>query len=207
MPEDKWLNWSRQLMTIVQAGLTYSENPYDIERYHQLQRINAEMLAAHSDGELAKMQGILRAEKGYATPKVDVRGVIFSAEDEILLVRERSDGKWTLPGGWADVNETPAECVAKEVREESGYEVSVQKLLAVWDKSKHRHPPSLFYTYKLFFRCEIVGGAPAESLETSGVAFFREGDYPPLSQDRTTVNQLERLYEHYRQPDLPTDFD
>ncbi|MCB0307182.1 MAG: NUDIX domain-containing protein, partial [Calditrichaeota bacterium] len=163
-------------------------------------------IAGHSNLPPAQIVDILRREAGYPTPKVDVRGAVFR-NNQILLVRERSDGRWTLPGGWADVNETPAECVVKEVREESGYHTRAVKLLAVWDKSQHSHPEHFFHTYKLFFRCEITGGAPAESLETDGVDFFNEDNLPPLSTDRTTPEQIRRMFVHYRNPDLATEFD
>ncbi|MCB0291014.1 MAG: NUDIX hydrolase [Calditrichaeota bacterium] len=202
----QWLRWAKRLNAIAQAGLTYSEGPYDLERYHQLRDIAGEIIAGHSNLPPAQIVDILRREAGYPTPKVDVRGAVFR-NNQILLVRERSDGRWTLPGGWADVNETPAECVVKEVREESGYHTRAVKLLAVWDKSQHSHPEHFFHTYKLFFRCEITGGAPAESLETDGVAFFNEDSLPPLSIDRTTSEQIRRMFVHYRNPDLATEFD
>lgn len=202
----QWLIWAKRLNAIAQTGLTYSEGPYDLERYHQLRDIAAEIIAAHTDLPSAKIVEILRREAGYPTPKVDVRGAVFH-NHQILLVRERSDGRWTLPGGWADVNETPAECVVKEVREESGYRTRAVKLLAVWDKSWHSHPEHFFHTYKLFFRCEITGGAPEESLETDGVDFFSEDSLPPLSIDRTTPEQIRRMFVHYRNPELATEFD
>jgi ADP-ribose pyrophosphatase YjhB (NUDIX family) len=143
---------------------------------------------------------------GYATPKLDVRGVVFR-ENGILLVKEREDGGWTLPGGWADVGESPADATVREVREESGFETRAVKLLAVYDRNRHGHTPIPFHAYKLFFRCEIIGGAPATSVETEGVDCFGEDSLPPLSISRVTPAQIHRFFEHLRNPGWPTEFD
>jgi ADP-ribose pyrophosphatase YjhB (NUDIX family) len=206
-PSPRWLEWCSRLQALAQTGLTFARDPYDIERYQALQKIAAEMLAAGTEADLTKIQNFLATDSGYATPKVDVRGVVFR-DGKILLVRERSDGKWTLPGGWADVNESPAENVVREIREESGFETCVVKLLAVFDRSKHPHKPAFpFHVYKLFLHCEITGGAATQSSETDGVDFFAETELPELSSTRITQAQIHRLFEHQRQPNLPTDFD
>ena len=142
----------------------------------------------------------------HATPKVDVRGAVFQAH-RVLLVRERSDGLWTLPGGWAEVGESPAETVVREIREESGFETQVCKLVALYDRNKHAHPPMLFHVYKAFFLCDLVGGSASPSLETSEVAFFGWKDIPQLSTARVTVRQIERLFAHHANRGLPTEFD
>ena len=154
-----------------------------------------------------RIVSLFARESGYATPKVDVRGVVFR-DDGILLVKEREDGGWTLPGGWADVNESPREAVEREVVEESGYRVRATKLLAVLDRSKHPHvPPFPFHIYKLFILCDLIGGDAAASMETEEVGFFPENGTPELSISRTTPSQVARLFEHHRQPGLATDFD
>jgi len=204
--EPKWLEWSQKLQAIAQNGLTYSEGVYDIERYKQLQAIATEIMATYSDVEHSYLLDLFSGEVGYATPKVDVRGAIFR-DDTILLVKERADGLWTLPGGWADVGESPSEVVVKEVYEESGYQTRATKLLAVYDRDKQGHPPFPFYVYKLFFQCELIGGSPSSSIETEAVDFFPEDALPELSIGRVTPTQIARLFQHYRQPDLPTDFD
>ena len=135
-----------------------------------------------------------------------MRGAVFQ-DDAILLVKERSDGLWTLPGGWADINESPRQCVEKEIWEESGYRATAVKLLAVYDRNLHLHPPIPWHTYKLFFLCQLDGGAPAHSLETNGVGFFREDELPPLSVMRVTLEQINRMFDHARHPDWPTDFE
>jgi ADP-ribose pyrophosphatase YjhB (NUDIX family) len=166
-------------------------------------------MAQHTGLEVRGIEAMFTQQTGYATPKVDVRGAVFR-DGRILLVRETADGdRWTLPGGWADVNESPAEAVVKEVREEAGLEVRAFKLGAVLDRSRHAHKPIYpFHIWKLFFLCEITGGEIRTGPETSEVAFFAEADLPAdLSTSRVLPPQLKRMFKHMRQPDLPTDFD
>jgi ADP-ribose pyrophosphatase YjhB (NUDIX family) len=202
----KWLDWSQRLQAIAQTGLNYATDPFDVERYKEMREIAAEMTAAFSDAEVSEMRSLFAGEVGHATPKVDVRGVVFRG-DAVLLVRERSEGLWTLPGGWADIGESATEATVREVFEESGYRTRVVKLLAVYDRNKHPHPPYPFHAYKLFFQCELVGGAPVMSVETDGIEFFRENELPELSVMRVTPGQITRFFAHYRHPDWPTDFD
>ncbi len=202
-----WLGWATRLQAIAQNGLLYARDPFDQERYASLQTIAAEMMAAGSDVPVEKIETLFGEQVGYATPKVDVRGVVFR-DDRILLVRELSDGGWTLPGGWADPLESPSEAVVREVREESGFETVAEKLLAVYDRSKHPHePPFPFHVYKLFVGCRLTGGEAAGGIETNGVAFFAEVALPPLSVSRVTEGQIRRFFAHQRHPDWPTDFD
>lgn len=207
-PNDfNWIAWCSRLQAIAQTGLTYAQDAYDIERYKSIREIAAEMLASGAGAGMAVTRNLLGSDSGYATPKVDVRGVVFR-DDTILLVRERSDGKWTLPGGWADVNESPAENVVREIFEESGFQTRVLKLLAVFDRSKHPHEPAFpFHVYKLFLHCEIIGGAATSSSETDGADFFAEDGLPELSLTRITSGQIHRMFEHHRNPNLPADFD
>ena len=202
-----WLIYAQRLAALAQSGMAYCRNPYDLERYHQLQEIAAQMIAEGSAEPVQQIQGLLHNQAGYATPKIDVRGVIFR-ENKILLVRELADGgRWTLPGGWVDVGEPPSLAVEREVREESGYEVKATKLLAVYDRELHGHPPHLFHTYKIFILCELVGGCPAESLETGGADFFPPDALPELSLSRVTPDEIQRMFEHHADPNLPTDLD
>jgi ADP-ribose pyrophosphatase YjhB (NUDIX family) len=204
--EDHWLQWARALQAIAQNGLAYAENHFDRERYEAVRHIAAEMMAAHSDVEVDYVYDLFSQQVGAATPKVDVRAAVFR-DDAILLVKERSDGLWTLPGGWADVNEPPGQAVVREVYEESGFRTSAVKLLAFYDRDLHGHPPYPFHVYKVFFLCELIGGAPTPSEETEAVAFFRQGALPDLSLTRVTSQQISRLFEHYRHPNWPADFD
>jgi ADP-ribose pyrophosphatase YjhB (NUDIX family) len=203
----KWLNWSKRLQAIGQNGLTFASDPFDVERYEAVREIAAEMLAQGSGLSIDTVRGILTQEQGYATPKVDVRGVVFQ-EGKLLMVRERSDGKWTLPGGWADPCASPGENVAREIREESGYEARAERIVAVLDRSKHPHEPVFaFHLYKIFILCALVGGTETVSAETDGVGFFDEANLPELSITRVTRGQVLRMFEHYRNPELPPDFD
>lgn len=202
----QWLVWAQQLQAIAQSGLTYTRNPFEKERYQEVREIAAEIIAAHTHLDITAIKDSFLYEKGYATPKVDVRGVVFD-QDRILLVKERKDGCWTLPGGWVDVGEPPSESVVREIREESGYLTRVVKLLALYDRNKHGHPPSLYHIYKVYFMCELIGGSAAESLETAGAQFFAADELPPLSLPRITPELIARFFEHRLHPDWPTDFD
>ena len=204
--DPKWLEWAKRLQAIAQTGLSYSQDSFDIERYESAREIAAEIVAAHSDADIDYVRDLFTGEVGHATPKVDVRGVAFR-DDAVLLVRETANGLWTLPGGWVDVNESPSEAVVREVYEESGYRTRAVKLLALYDRNKHSHPPHLYHIYKLFFHCELTGGAPSQSVETDGVGFFREDNIPDLSPPHITPAQITRCFEHYRHPNWRADFD
>lgn len=202
-----WINWTTRLQAIAQNGLTFSRDDYDIKRYTEIREIVAEMLAGAGNCDLPVIRSLLAADSGYTTPKVDVRGVVFRG-DSLLLVKERSDGLWTLPGGWADVCASPAENVVREMFEESGFRTRTQKLLAVFDRGKHPHEPQFpFHVYKMFIQCEIVCGEATISNETDEIGFFAEAALPPLSVTRVTPWQIQRMFEHHRNPNLPTDFD
>ena len=209
MTDPDWLLWAREDQAVAQTGLTFCRDPYDRERYEQLSGLAARMFAARSDAEPERIAALFSGESGYATPKVDVRGAVFDSEGRILMVREASDnGRWTLPGGWADVTGTPAENVVKEVREESGYLVRATKLAACWDRTRQGHASGVFACAKLFFVCELAGGAAATSLETSEVVWFARDDVPDdLSTARTLRRQILRMFDHHADPRLPTDFD
>ncbi|HTB72142.1 MAG TPA: NUDIX hydrolase [Polyangiaceae bacterium] len=201
-----WLARAQRLQFIAQAGLTYSRDPYDRERFEQIQAMAAEILAEGAGAPPSEVLSMLQLEKGYATPKVDIRVAVFEG-GRVLLVREASDGRWSLPGGWADVGDTPSAVAVREAKEESGYDVRVTKLLAVLDKSTHDPSPGLWYTYKIFFRGELTGGAPLTGHETEEVGWFGRDELPALSIARNTPGQLARLFEHFDAPDLPADFD
>ena len=206
--ESRWLEWARRLMALSQSGLTYSENDFERERYEHVREIAAQMMASQSEESFERITNLFAGEKGYATPKLDGRGVVFDEQGRLLLVKELRDGGWTLPGGFADVGDSPSEAVEREVRKETGYEVKAVKLLALWDRSKHGHlPPRPWHLYKIFFRCELVGGAPKDSHETAEPRFFAEDEIPPLSLGRTTPKQVARMFEHLRHPEWPAEFD
>lgn len=198
---------ARKLQAVAQTGLTYATGDYDRERYQTVSDLAAELLALQCATPPATFRQLFAQQDGYATPKVDVRAAVFR-DGKVLLVREASDGLWTMPGGWADVNNSPTEAVEREAFEESGFRVKARKLAAVYDRARHPHePPFPFHIYKLFFLCEIVGGASATSAETLAVDFFAPDVLPPLSLTRIVPSQVLRLFEHARNPSMPTDFD
>ena len=203
----QWLEWVRRLQSVAQTGLEYAKDPYDRQRYDEIRRIAAD-IAAKSDGlpDVEPVLNLFKNEMGYATPKVDLRIAVFD-QSRILLVKERSDSLWTLPGGWADVGESPAIAARREVREESGYEVVIKKLAAVLDRDRHSHPQLAYHVYKLFFIGELCGGQARESIETSDVEFFSENAIPPLSLTRVIPEQIRHMFAHFRNPALPTSFD
>jgi ADP-ribose pyrophosphatase YjhB (NUDIX family) len=207
--EPEWLTWTRELQALAQTGLAFTRDPYDRERYEILRAITSRMMAARTDLSADRIEALFANERGYATPKIDVRGAAFDDRGRLLMVREVEDhGRWTLPGGWADVNLTPAENVVKEVREETGFDVTVRKLAAVWDRTRQGHPASPFACFKLFFICDVVAGVATIGLETSEVAWFGQGALPAdLSLGRVLRQQLDRMFEHARNPGLSTDFE
>ena len=209
MSDPRWLDWSRELQAIAQTGLTFSTDPYDRERYERLRDLAASMLAAHTEAPVERIADLLRGESGYATPKIDIRAAVFDDRDRLLFVREAMDqDRWTLPGGWADVNLTPAQNALKEVREESGYEARIVKLAAAWDRQRQGHPASLWSCLKMFFICEVAGGAARTSHETTGVAWFAQHEVPTdLSLGRVLPVQIGRMFAHRANPALPVEFD
>lgn len=204
----EWLGWVRKLRAIAQSGLTYAKDPYDVERYEQVRMIAAEIAASRSEAPASRIDDLFGSELGYATPKLDIRALVLDEKGDVLLVKEKEDGRWTLPGGWVDVGEAPSEAVEREVKEESGYRIRAVRLLALWDRDKHPHPPIPFHVYKIVFQCELLGGAPlAASTETDGVGFFPEEALPVLSLGRVTSGQIERLIERATDRGGTADFD
>ena len=215
--EPKWLDFAQRLQAIAQSGLSYDPHIFDRERYEELLAITAEMVSTYSDMDVPVIEDLFTVQMGHATPKVDVRGVVFH-DQKILLVRENLDGgRWTIPGGWADINEAPSEATVREVYEETGYQTQATKLLALYDRRLHGHGPHLFHIYKIFFLCDLTSDEPAQAqihnqsasyVETGDATFFGEDDIPQdLSVGRVTHAQIKRFFEHLRHPDWPTDFD
>jgi ADP-ribose pyrophosphatase YjhB (NUDIX family) len=201
-----------ELAAMAQNGLTYATDRYDLARYQRLRTAAAELLSLLDGSEAADWQSLLVAESGHATPKVDVRGALFDDAGRVLLVREQRDGRWTLPGGWADVLDPPSAAVSREVAEEAGLRVRVTRLVAVHDGSRHNgHGAGPFHIYKLFFLVDRIdrGQAPVPGLdgETTGADFFSLDALPELSTRRTTADQIQLVWRHHRDPALPTVFD
>ena len=207
MDDPFWLTIARELQAIAQTGLTFSEDSFDRQRYQRIRELASTIFAEGSGANLEKVLDLFSREVGYPTPKVDVRGAAFR-DGRILLVREITDGKWTLPGGWADVNQSARECVEREIREESGFEARATKLAAVYDYRRQGNiSPHPYSIYKLFFLCELTGGEARASLETSAVEFFALDALPELSSGRANTAQIGRMFAHRREPNLSTEFD
>ncbi len=194
-----WLTIAKRLEALAQTGLSYSQNDYDLERYEEIREISHQIFHHYTDDPVENIRNFFSNEKGYPTPKVDVRGVIFR-NDKILLIQEKLDHLWALPGGWADIGLSPREVVIKEVREEAGLDVKPDRLLAVFDKNKHGHPPSPLHVYKLMILCIDNGGNPFPGMETLDAGFYNLNELPPLSLERNTTDQLKTLFKLYKNP-------
>ncbi len=188
--EDRLVNYLKSVRATADTGLFYSNSDYDRDRYEQLQAMTDEVLAAYAGEEVSVVSNFFRKLDDYKTPNVDVRAIVLNENDQLLMVQERMDGKWTVPGGWADIGLTPTENVEKEVKEETGLEVGVQRLLAVWDKRMHPHPPQPHYVYKMVFLCEPLGGTLQKAFDTLDVGWFDVMDLPELSEDRMLEGQI-----------------
>lgn len=199
-----WLKWLQTLTTVSQRGLAYSKDPYDLENYTKVREVCAEMAEHGAPEGMPAVRPILDAQTGYPTPKVDVRAVVVK-NGQLLFVKETQDGKWALPGGWADLGVSPASVATKEVHEEAGFEVTATRLLGVFGKQLDSQ--RVFSVYKLIFHCELVGGAAKPSHETSEVAFFSRDALPPLSMHRTHPRHLEQIFLRLDDPTLPTYFE
>ena len=200
-----WLDWARQIQAIAQIGLTYAEIPYDRERYEQLAALAVEIFSQYTGEDSVAVAKALTAQPGYVTPKVDVRGACFR-DGKLLLVRERSDGCWCLPGGWADVGDVPSESVVREIHEEAGYEAVSRKLVGIFDANRSE-PMAANHAYKLVFLCEITGGAGQPNHETDGVAFFGPHELPALSRARSDERVLAECFAHLADPQRHSWFD
>jgi ADP-ribose pyrophosphatase YjhB (NUDIX family) len=207
MQSSQLLAYAQRLQSIAQAGLTYAANAYDVERYSEIRDLSVKFLQELTDEPFEKIVRVFAYETGYQTPKVDIRAVLFRGKNEILLVKEKIDNnRWTLPGGWADIGYTPSEVAVKEVKEEAGLDAKAVRLLALLDKREHGHPPEPWYVYKIFIRCEVVGGELIhDTTETGGAQWFgkEEALKLDLSTARVTADQLKLLFPFATNPDLP----
>jgi ADP-ribose pyrophosphatase YjhB (NUDIX family) len=201
-----WLEWAREIQALSQTGLTYSSSDYDTQRYRRLMEIAAEIVSRHAGLPAEQLLSDFALQPGYATPKVDVRGAVVR-DGQILLVQERTDERWCMPGGWADVGDLPSGTVVREVWEESGFHVVPRKVVGVFDANRSGRPLELYHAYKVVFLCDITGGEARPSSETLAVGFFRFDDLPPLSANRTNERHLAEVLAHLRDPGRPTAFD
>ena len=201
------LEMAKRIQAISQIGLTYNTKGFDIERYSELEQISHRIVELLTGQPVEAIKDFYLGAKEYPTPKTDVRAIIFNEKDEILMVREKIDGKWTPPGGWADIGHTPREVAVKEAEEETGLIVEPKRLLAVLDKKMHDHPPQLEYVYKMFIGCEVKGGQLTQAHDMHDVAYFPRHEIPPLSSDRITAAQIELMFEYHFHPGKEVIFD
>ncbi len=201
----KWMEWAQEIFSLSQSGLTYSGNEYDIERYKRLQEITAEMIASQSQLEKEAVLESFSMQAGYITPKIDVRGAVVK-DGKILLIQERADDRWAMPGGWADLGDSPRSVAEREVWEESGYRVKAEKVIAVID-ANHIEPFEFYHAYKIIFLCTLLEGEPRTSYETLAVDFFDPDHLPLLSLFRTNEDMIREVFAHLQNPNRPTAFD
>lgn len=202
----RWLAWAREIQALAQSGLAHSSNEHERLRYERLTEIATQIVEAHTELSHQEVLHSLSMQPGYATPKVDVRGAVVR-EGQILLVQERSDGRWCMPGGWADVGDLPSEVVAREIWEESGFLAVPRKVIGVYDANRGGRPLEFYHAYKIIFLCDITGGEARPSHETLDVGFFDMDDPPALSANRTNQRHLEEVLAHLKDPQRPAAFD
>jgi ADP-ribose pyrophosphatase YjhB (NUDIX family) len=188
----------KRIQSLAEIGLEYSEIPYDIERYEELQEISLQLLEQITEVPIKKIIPVIEEKNGYKTPKVDVRAVVFNEGGEILLIQEKADNCWAMPGGWSDISYSPGEVAVKECFEEAGLKVKATRLLAIMDKQKQNMPPAFEYVYKIFLLCEKLDDNISTGSETINVAWFKENELPKLSQPRNTENQVKMMFQYYR---------
>lgn len=197
----------KRVQALAEIGLHYAENTFDRERYEELQEIALQMLEQITTIPVEKIKPVIQEKEGYKTPKVDVRAVVFNEKNQILLIQEKVDGKWAVPGGWSDISFSPSEVAEKECFEEAGIKVKAAKLLAVLDKQKQKMPPAFEYVYKIFLLCKKLDDNISVGTETSDVGWFYENDIPELSTPRNTIEQITMMFEFHRGERTETCFD
>lgn len=205
-PIPRWLEWAREIQSLSQTGLAFARTEYEKQRYHRLAEIAAEIVHDHTNLPVEKLTDNFMIQPGYATPKIDVRGAVVQ-DNKILLVKEISDGRWSMPGGWADVGDMPSHVAEREVLEESGFQVRPFKVIGVFDANRSGRPLEFYHAFKIIFLCELIGGEARPSDETSDVGFFNFNDLPPLSTNRTNERHLQEVRLHLADPSRDVSFD
>jgi ADP-ribose pyrophosphatase YjhB (NUDIX family) len=192
--ETKWLKWATELQSIAQAGLAFSTDNYDRDRYQKIRKLAIDIIHEYTDVEDGKIRDLFASETGYQTPKVDIRAAVFK-EGKILMVREKVDGKWSLPGGWADVNTSVSESAIRECLEEAGAEVKPDRIIAIQLANRHNLTNFPYTVYKIFVQCDLIKNNFAENTETLDADFFSIDSLPPLSTNRNNKKQVEMCFE------------
>lgn len=201
------LEYAKRLKAMADTGLVYAKDEYEKERYEELLQISLEMMGQESNQSVSELTDFFMPTKDYPTPKVDVRGLVLNDEQKVLMVKEKADGKWSLPGGWGEIGFTASEVIEKEIKEETGLDAQAKRLLAVYDKKCHPHPPQPFYVYKMIFLCEVSGGKLTDAFDIEEAGFFAVDSLPEISTDRILREQIERLHVKVKSDDVMTDFD
>lgn len=202
----QWLKWAREIQQLSQTGLAFAVTKYEKQRYEQLIRLTAEIIEHHTQLGKETVATVLMKQPGYATPKIDVRAAVIK-DEKILLVQERTDKRWAMPGGWADVGDIPSNVAIRETKEESGYDVKPVKVIGVFDANRSGGHLELFHAFKIIFLCEFVGGKAKTSDETMDVSFYSFESLPPLSQNRTNNNHIKEIIAHLKDPSRAAYFD
>lgn len=202
------LEIAREIQAISQSGLSFSKDPYDKERYEVLKKLSNELITGSSSHEEEYIEKVFSSEKGYSTPKLDVRAAVFR-EGKVLLIKEKASGCWTLPGGYIDVNETLSESAEREVFEETGYKTKALKVAAIYDHRLHGYKPHLYHFYKIYMICDLIGGSPTANIESEELNFFSQNELMNLAIDsgRAFLPHILRMFDHYSDSSLKTDFD
>ncbi len=202
---ERWLEWAVELQSLAQAGLTYGKDVYDKERYERIRDISAEIMSYKTEIPFEKVKDLFCNETGYQTPKLDTRAAVFE-NDKILLVRE-NNGKWSLPGGWVDVNVSVKENAVKEVKEESGLDVAADRIIAVQDRNKHNLPVYAYGVCKIFVLCSVIGGQFEKNIETTGFCYFDKNELPELATEKNTEEQIDMCFKAYDDKNWIVEFD
>lgn len=203
--QPQWLEWAKELQFIAQVGLTYSKDVFDLERFQRIREISAEILNSYTELPLEKIQNLFCNEDGFQTPKLDTRAAIFK-DDKILLVKE-NNGRWSLPGGWVDANQTIKSNTEKEVKEEAGLDVEAIKIIAVQDRNHHNSPPYAYNICKVFMLCEVKGGSFQPNSETTASGYFALNEIELLAEEKNNKQQIEMCFAAYRNPNWQATFD
>lgn len=193
-----------ELQSIAQNGLTYTKDKYDKERFERVREISAEIMAMKTGLPVEKVKNLFCSEEGYQTPKLDTRAAIFN-ENGILLVKER--GKWSLPGGWVDYNQSISSNTVKEVKEEAGLDVAPVKVIAIQNRNQHNFPKYAYEICKVFVLCDVKGGSFQPNIETSESGYFSLDNLPELDEDKNVFPQIKMCFDAYNSKNWEVPFD
>ena len=202
-----YLNTFKKIKALAETGLVYAQNGYEVERNQELIDLSKELMSSIANQTIEAFDKYYLPPKEYPTPKVDVRGLLLNEKGEVLLAKEMMDGRWSIPGGWADIGHTPTEVVVKEIEEETGLQAEVLRVLAIYDKRCHAHPPQPLYIYKIVFLCRATGGELRGNFDIEEARWFPLDALPPLSEDRILKSQIDELYNLAMHPELPPVYD